>query len=756
MMRLLYAMLLTFFSSVAFAAEEVPSLFEPAAKDISIYYLGAIFGNHLVPGGTDMHLLSDMFKVFNQIVISVGLIVIIYTIITSIIYSAAQGKPLGEKWSGVWLPIRTVLGVSLLIPKAGTGYCMAQYLVMWLTVQGVGAADSLWSMALDYFIKGGAIYSNTTEKSSSHMNKTTVDTAYNFERYILINTSCVAAHNRSENEKLYGKYDIYSTDDYTINFGNEEVWDPSAPNEGGRECGYILMPTPDDELSPGEQDLILQTYNRAFTALAEGLMDPGKFLASDEGADDLQWGDHFTTIKINAVNFIEYLNGAQQILFPGQQLTDSQDEYRKKLQDLKQYGWAIAGNYYVTLSTFTDEIKGITLNIPDTLIENPKGAPADEYADAIKNAQDFWKIEDTSDPRRVNTFEQWTAKYDNIPGYSETPIENPSQTYNGLNKQQIAELEKYVRQLGSFGAGGGKPIEYMGNITGFGDEHVVDPLLRASLYGKELTDQAVQIAIIFFSIMIGTALIGIIPCTPGWFITVPLIIFGSLMPMVMSLAGFLYMQGVLLGVTIPFVPFIIFLVGVLGWFLAVIESVVAAPLVAVGLIFPETQQEIWGRAEPAYMMILNLFMRPSLMIMGFMAGLILTWVGVDLLNAAFYLFVVDAAQIETMFGWLVVTMVYVGILLTVVTKTFGLINDLPNKTLMWIGDKSMQQEGAGEMLGAAKAGAEKGGQAIAGGMSAAGSGAGQLDQSVAKHAKKREGAAVWNTALSAVKSRLPW
>ena len=95
-------------------------------------------------------------------------------------------------------------------------------------------------------------------------------------------------------------------------------------------------------------------------------------------------------------------------------------------------------------------------------------------------------------------------------------------------------------------------------------------------------------------------------------------------PLIFGIAAFLYVQGAILSVALPLIPFVIFLVAVLGWFAAVIESIVAAPLIAIGLIFPEANQDIWGKAEPAYMMILNLFLRPSLIIIGFVAGMILT------------------------------------------------------------------------------------------------------------------------------------
>jgi defect in organelle trafficking protein DotA len=745
--RLLF-LILTFMPPLAFAAE-VPSFFEPAPNDISVYYLGALFGNHLVEGGTDLHLLSDIFLAFNQVVLSVGLLIIIYTIVVGGLKTAAEGKFLGEKLSGVWTPIRMALGIGLLIPQAGTGYAMSQYCVMWLVMQGIGAADTLWSATLDYFIEGGAIFSSTTGESNQYMTKETLDDAYELERYILINATCLEAHNLSDNEKVYGKYKIYQTDDNMfVNFGNPDVWDTINPGDAGRECGFITMPPLDDTLSPEQKDMVLKTYNYAFYTMALGLQDVGAHLAGPEGADDTEWGSYFPIIQYVGVNFIEYLKGAQNALFPNDPLEPTGNtKYTEKLQDLKQYGWSLAGNYYMTLSHFEEALPGITVDVPDKYIEDPSDAAGIEYEEAIKNSKDFWEIKDSSDPRRPNTFIEWPEKYDNIPNFSESTNEGSGRDYYGLTKAELAQIETYVKQLGSFGAGastpgglGYSPVYYMEEITSFGSAtRDADPILKAAQYGYHLTATAVTMVIVMIGILFGIALaVGFIPMTPGAPISLPITITVTVGSMVLGVAAFLYAQGVMLGVMLPLIPVVIFLIGVLGWYLAVVESVVAAPLVAIGLIFPETQEQVMGRAEPAYMMILNLFMRPSLMIMGFVSAMIVTWVAVEIFNAAFYLFLVGAVQIESTFGTLVVMMVYAGVLLAIVTKVYGLINDLPNKTLLWIGDKSTQQETAREALEAARGSSERAGEAMGGAFTGAGSAVGQAAKDMKSRANKND------------------
>ncbi|HLF66878.1 MAG TPA: DotA/TraY family protein, partial [Gammaproteobacteria bacterium] len=336
MLRLLLFIFAALGSSVLWAADTsmAPSLFTPVEGDKSLVYLGAIFGNQLVAGGTDMHLLSRVFEVFNSVCLTVGIIICIYTIIVGTLHTAAQGKPLGEKWNGVWIPIRMVMGVSLLVPKAGTGYCMAQYCVMWLVIQGIGAADTIWSKALDYFIEGGAIYSNSMEKAGSYMNQGNLDNTYSLEQFILINTACVAAHNDSDNAQLYGKYKIYSTDDdLQINFGNPKLWgEVSTGVDAGFECGAIIMPAI-DTTNPN-YDLMLATYSHAFEALSLGLEEIGEFLADESGADAELWGSYFPVVQAHAVTFINQLAGANNILFPEDSVEGGKEDSRSRLEDL--------------------------------------------------------------------------------------------------------------------------------------------------------------------------------------------------------------------------------------------------------------------------------------------------------------------------------------------------------------------------------------------------------------------------------------
>lgn len=150
--------LLSFLPILAFADDGGSNItFAPPASDYSVVFLGNLFGT--VDGvlhSSGSQIMGAMFTVFNSAVLALGGIIIMYTLMVSTMNTAHEGQMLGQKWSSIWIPVRSTLGLALLIPKT-SGYCLMQIFVMWVVVQGVGAADKVWQAALSYMNTGGVI-----------------------------------------------------------------------------------------------------------------------------------------------------------------------------------------------------------------------------------------------------------------------------------------------------------------------------------------------------------------------------------------------------------------------------------------------------------------------------------------------------------------------------------------------------------------------------------------------------------------------
>src|SRR5690606_23808536 len=109
----------------------------------------------------------------------------------------------------------------------------------------------------------------------------------------------------------------------------------------------------------------------------------------------------------------------------------------------------------------------------------------------------------------------------------------------------------------------------------------------------------------------------------------------ALVPLMLLLSLLLLVSGVSLAYFWPIHPFLIFLFGAICWLVGVIQSMIAAPLVAIALASPDGNSEVAGRAGPGLMLLLNLFLRPSMMIFGLITAIALSTVALWLLNGTF-------------------------------------------------------------------------------------------------------------------------
>ncbi|MFZ4076400.1 MAG: type IVB secretion system protein DotA [Legionellaceae bacterium] len=170
-------------------------------------------------------------------------------------------------------------------------------------------------------------------------------------------------------------------------------------------------------------------------------------------------------------------------------------------------------------------------------------------------------------------------------------------------------------------------------------------------------------------------------------------------PLVAAWLTFMMGIGFMTAYYIPFLPYMLFTFASIGWFMAVIEAMVAAPLVALGISHPEGHDAL-GKGEQGFMILLNVFLRPGLMVIGYLIAIALSYVGVWLINAG-YQNVLNFLQSEdfwgatsayniwsNIFGYFFGAFIYTMMYLTIVEKSFGLIASLPDEILTYIGGQA--------------------------------------------------------------------
>ena len=159
----------------------------------------------------------------------------------------------------------------------------------------------------------------------------------------------------------------------------------------------------------------------------------------------------------------------------------------------------------------------------------------------------------------------------------------------------------------------------------------------------------------------------------GWFISLPI---------QMLVGGAMAMKYFL-----PNLPYIIWIGCVVGWVLLVIEAIIAAPLWAVMHLHPNGD-DLTGRGGNGYMLVLSLLLRPVLMIFGLIASIVISSVIGEFINKTFFEVFsnnTDITGISGLLGIVAGTILYFVVMLTFIRKCFGIIHQLPDQLLKWIG-----------------------------------------------------------------------
>ena len=171
----------------------------------------------------------------------------------------------------------------------------------------------------------------------------------------------------------------------------------------------------------------------------------------------------------------------------------------------------------------------------------------------------------------------------------------------------------------------------MNQIMTAEDQVNVDPLVKVSAMGVHMLNIVEYIWLTGpILVFIAAFVLSLITCgTIGNAITDIIIWF---IPFLTALMVMLFTSGLMMAYYFPLIPLILFLFSAIGWFIGVMESMIAGPFVALGLVVPEGEHEIFGPAYHAIMLLFNLFVRPTLIIFGFIAAAILVHVGLWLLN----------------------------------------------------------------------------------------------------------------------------
>lgn len=799
----------------AFARENPPSPPNgPTGNitDASLYYLGRIFGNmfNVIPQSTNpmtgemaatgnINLISTVFGVFNGVILTVAALMVVYITITGTLITAHEGEFMGKKYHQIWTPIRTVMGIAALVPIAG--YSLIQYVMMWVIVQGIGAADMLWYTAWGYIGVTGSAYAQisvpATQSSSA---------IYDIFKGLVCEAS--ARHGDPSNVLSdHGNYycavkgiscpiSEYSVDKSTFEMGPSGLCGTLHTCDVNNTCSVTPGSTPTNL----QNDLTCKLCNAQVTTVGS-IIDELRSIANKLVEKDYQYrlfwvqsknilpsdnGDwRFISDYCHAKNIPDNqccIPGSNVLGFPTTgnkcQATGTNSAfYDVKTDSASASPEAVAYIYWNY--GLKPDYTGISTDFMNTLVTEYTTALNKIYEDYLKDQSALSKnLNSLPDIVKKALQRGWifagsyfyvmsqnnTATTQTIPDISVDPQASDDQMKDRRNNLDAASVladmaagnpPQQNATVGNTTKTLNQGFKDMGNVLGTINNSTSNPIAQMQQVGFSL----LMIVQYMFLAMMILAIVAAIPgylsgFAAGFGIINPvgpaqLIASLFIIPAVFALFGVLIAIGGLLGVYVPLIPYIIFTFGAIGWFVSVLEAMVAGPLVALGILSPSAQHhEILGKAEPALGLLFSIFLRPSLMVFGFLASILLASVVADMINTAFWTVVAagiasggisaggkplaGASGAQYMFfanpleGILFIS-AYVAIIVAAMNKSFSPIHVIPEQVLNWISLQTAQRGGGEEaLLGEAKSRVAGTGAAAHGVLGKGKEGAGQV------------------------------
>jgi hypothetical protein len=159
--------------------------------------------------------------------------------------------------------------------------------------------------------------------------------------------------------------------------------------------------------------------------------------------------------------------------------------------------------------------------------------------------------------------------------------------------------------------------------------------------------------------------------------------------MLVSIGTIFVVFGMLLGYWLPISPFVRFFFAALTWIIGLFEAIVAVPLWALAHINPTGEGLPGDGARRGYFLIFNIFMRPTLMTLGLIAGYIMFVLCVAFLNTMFIFAAKGATTLGgghmPAFAKMVYSIVYCALVYALGNNCFKSIGMFSDHALTWVG-----------------------------------------------------------------------
>ncbi len=694
--------------------------------------------------------LHKIFEAYSIGILLIAVFIVIYFVIAVAAETAQSGTPFGQRFNHVWAPLRIVAAIGLLVPLA-SGLNSGQYILMFAAKWGSGFATNGWILFHDAALAGAVADGaptllGGTSTLVAHPNYPPVNTLVEFGTIL---ATCVQAYERMYHERddrdpvdidawLVNTDEVgmapvrledttfedavlyFNQGDIIIRFG--ELRDEEHQTRDGAVvpfCGEIVIqatrPYDDSEsISPGA-DFMLETYwnlmkdfiwfDASQTFAASGC-DAATFEAAQPNtpADGLL---KMGCIGFNAANRYLPIDNDPNAPLPNATLLDDmrlwyqdyingfidtavelQQDSTEWTEQLRALGWGGAAVWYNKVAQLNGSLIGSVYALP----------AIKRYPLIMEKVRRKKAASDTDAPG--------STRHQLYRG-PDAPIvladEEETQIGKALFLTQTIWGDHYAEQK----QGGNMYIDIINTIFGTAGlfnihdnaDAGVHPLAQLASIGRTIIDTAVRNLGYSAAAGLGGGIINL---------------FGDHMVgrVAMTASSFLT-QAAMIGLTlgfvlfyiIPLLPFIYFFFAVGGWIKGIFEAMVGVPLWALAHIRIDGNGLPGDAAMGGYYLILEIFLRPILVVFGFIASITIFAAQVQVLHEIWPLIVsnvtgfdVESAKalkdqnqtgggrfLRGAIDKLFFTVIYAIVVYMLAMSSFKMIDLIPNHVLRWMG-----------------------------------------------------------------------
>ncbi len=619
--------------------------------------------------------LGSMLAVYSQGMLILGGIILLFLIVSTVMETAHSGVPFGKTFNQTWTPIRLVFAIGLLIPLS-SGLNSGQYIVLNVAKWGSTLAGEAWGKFVGYsaILQGdpGTLWTGSARQTVNQI--MAMETCRVRSLQAGNNINIVDAPGTANNAGLQPGNTSVDPDAGLTLSGNRVVYDEiqyrgdTIGNQTG--CGTVrfarLQRLPFASISVNPNDFkIANAVNAIWSDTGEYLMHA-------------RFSMYQNAVPIAARIAEEYAS----------HLDPSNARYFKEMPPhIKQ-------DYERLVSTYSDAMdmhaKRAMAAMQQRIGKNLEtemnqlgwiGAPVWLHKIAQLNAQ--LQSEAATQPMFIN-----------VPGVKNTAPEQSSVKITGTASIGPGQAQDDVNNFLSDTPAGvvaqkGEQIlqDWIDNFASRigcqdGDSCVSNfqlysnnPLSEIALLGQKLFLWGTMgVKALIFAAAIST---------------VPLI--GSAISIIVPIASVLILglitAGTLMGFVVPLLPVMRFMAGILGWIMLVFQAVLAVPLVALVHLNKEGEGLSGKAGDRAYLMLLGIVVRPLLMTLGLICGLLSFNLIVKIVNLLFVpaLSATFALNDMSLFHFIVMTFIYAVFIFALGNSAFKMIDIIPDQVIGWIG-----------------------------------------------------------------------